>query len=77
MRKLITLILGLFCTGTLWAQSAESPEAFTFEDIMRADGKVAVTIVVASIILAGMVVYLVNADRRLKNLEEEVGIRER
>lgn len=52
--------------------STDAAEPSFLERVMRADGKVAVTIVVVSIILAGMVVYLINTERRVKNLEKEL-----
>lgn len=76
LRKLLIVLFAfLGSIQGLVAQDVEEarPESSLFDDFMRADGKVAVTIIVVSIILAGMVAYLVNTDRKVRALENELG----
>ncbi|HAA11893.1 MAG TPA: hypothetical protein DCE41_09410 [Cytophagales bacterium] len=69
--KLVFTLLGVLFTFTVQAQ--EATEKQDFNSLMRADGKVAVTIVISAIILTGMIIYLINAERRVKALEQEIG----
>jgi len=40
-------------------------------DFMRSNGKIYVVVVVASIIITGLFLYLVNLERKIKKLEKE------
>ena len=41
-------------------------------DAMRSNGKIYVVVVVLSIVLAGMFFYLINTDKKISRLEEEI-----
>jgi len=69
--KVLFTLLGSLLAFAATAQ--ETAEKQDFNSLMRADGKVAVTIIISSIILAGMVIYLINSERRVKALEKEMG----
>lgn len=69
-KYILTLAASLL---VMTAQAQEVAEKQDFNSLMRADGKVAVTIVISSIILAGMIIYLINSERRVKALEKEIG----
>jgi len=70
MKQIIQLgtFLGawLFIAQPAWAQSVE------MADTMRANGKIYVVVAVLAIIFAGIVVYLVGLDRKLRKLEKEI-----
>jgi CcmD family protein len=44
-------------------------------DSMRASGKIYVVVLVVTVILAGLIVYLVGLDRRIKKLEKEIDLK--
>jgi len=41
-------------------------------DTMRSNGKIYVVVAVLSIVLAGILIYVINTDKKIKRLEEEV-----
>lgn len=69
MRNVIRYILpGLFAlliTGPLMSQ----PAATEMADTMRSNGKIYVVVAVLSTILAGLILYLVSLDRRIRRME--------
>lgn len=69
MRNAIRYILpGLFAlliAGPLMAQ----PAAAEMADTMRSNGKIYVVVAVLSTILAGLILYLVSLDRRIRRME--------
>jgi len=69
MRNAIRYILpGLFAlliAGPLMAQ----PAATEMADTMRSNGKIYVVVAVLSTILAGLILYLVSLDRRIRRME--------
>jgi hypothetical protein len=70
MRKtnhLIALILLLLSPGLLVAQ-----EKTGFDNTMRSNGRIYVVIAVILVILAGLILYLVRLDRKLRKLEKEI-----
>ncbi|MCU0446159.1 MAG: CcmD family protein [Microscillaceae bacterium] len=71
MKKLIfafvfSLFLGI---NHLWAQSADKIE---MADTMRANGKIYVVVAVLSIVLLGILIYLILIDRKITKLEREM-----
>ena len=69
MKKLFFLITLLFISASLFAQDnvAGEPE---MADRLNADGKIYVVVAVVATIFAGIIVYLINLDRRLAKLEK-------
>lgn len=68
-------ILGLFVfiLFTLFAQALQAggDPAIEMADKLRASGKIYVVVAVLAIIFAGIIVFLVTIDRRLRKLENE------
>lgn len=69
MKKLLSLISFLFISANLLAQDnvAGEPE---MADKLYADGRIYVVVAVVATIFAGIIVYLINLDRRLSKLEK-------
>ena len=69
MKKLFSFIIFLFISASIFAQdnAANEPE---MADKLNADGKIYVVVAVVATIFAGIIVYLINLDRRLAKLEK-------
>lgn len=53
----------------LWAQgSMEGPE---MADLMRDNGKIYVVVAVLTLIFIGIILFLINLDRKIRKLEDE------
>ena len=63
LRTLIFTALSLVVTHT-FAQSE-----IEMADTMRAEGKIYVVVAILTLILAGLIVYLIAMDRKVRNLE--------
>lgn len=48
---------------------AQSPE---MADVMRSNGKIYVVVAVVALILAGVLFYLINIDKKITKLEKEL-----
>lgn len=64
--KILALLIAFISTSLL----AQGPQA-EMADTMRANGKIYVVVLVLGIIFAGIVVYLIWIDRKLRKLEKE------
>lgn len=53
---------------------AQSNDEIVMADTFRADGKIYVVVAVILLIFAGMVIYMVRIDRKVKKLEKELDI---
>ncbi len=71
MKKLIPLITLLLISVTMFAQdtNANEPE---MADKLYADGRIYVVVAVVATIFTGIIVYLINLDRRLSKLEKQL-----
>ena len=67
--RLISLLLLLFTSALLHAQGANGQSAFG--STMRSEGRIYVVIAVILTILAGLILYVVRLDRKLKKLEKD------
>ena len=47
-------------------------EKIEMADTMRSNGKIYVVVAVLSIVLAGILIYIVNTDKKITRLEEEL-----
>ncbi|MBN7810232.1 CcmD family protein [Algoriphagus sp. H41] len=78
MKKLLTIALLLFSLNVLAQEKIEVTEAdysnssVEMADQMRADGKIYVLVGIIAIIFVGIVVYVVNTDRRISKLEKSL-----
>jgi CcmD family protein len=76
MKKMYSALL-CFCliiiSAVAYAQSGmNEDEKVQMADGMRSSGKIYVVVAVVLIILAGLIVYLVQLDRKLRKLEKEL-----
>jgi CcmD family protein len=71
-RKFSVLLL-LLVTGNLFAQmpTEDSGKPVEMADVMRANGKIYVVVAVLVVILAGLLYYVVQTDRKISRLEKE------
>jgi hypothetical protein len=67
MRTILTLILSLISTVSVWAQGNDIEMA----EMMRSDGKIYIVIGVLMIIFIGFIFYLIRLDSRITKMEKE------
>lgn len=67
MKKILTLVIFILCSITLFAQD----NGIEMADTLRNNGKIYIVVICIVIILVGLLVYLFNLDRRLKMLEKK------
>ncbi|GAB2478213.1 CcmD family protein [Algoriphagus taiwanensis] len=78
MKKLFAIIFLLFSLNLKAQDKIEVTEAdysnntVEMADQMRADGKIYVLVGIILIIFAGMVVYIINTDRKISKLEKNL-----
>lgn len=66
VRYIITILLSLLFSAIGFAQEVEMAEA------LRKDGKIYIVVGVLLIIFLGIVLYLVNIEKKLSKLEKEI-----
>jgi CcmD family protein len=76
MKKWILILFGSLLTLTGFAQQAASG-SIEMADSLRASGKIYVVVLVVAVIFAGIIIYLVNLDRKVRKLEKEMSIKEK
>ncbi len=67
MKKMLSLLIALLASANLFAQEVEMADA------LRADGKIYVVVAVLSVVLAGLLFYVIRLDRKITRLEKETG----
>lgn len=67
MKKLLSLLTALMASANLSAQDV------AMADALRADGKIYVVVAVLSVLLAGLLFYVIRLDRKISRLEKESG----
>jgi protein-S-isoprenylcysteine O-methyltransferase Ste14 len=67
MKKLLSILILLFTSFTLFAQNNDIDMA----DQLRSNGKIYIVVICIVIILAGLLLYLFGLDKRLKLLEKK------
>jgi hypothetical protein len=70
MNKVILIIVLLFTKLTTFVQ--ETMQEVEMADLMRSNGKIYVVVAVSTIILTGLILYLVTLDKRISKLEKEI-----
>jgi CcmD family protein len=70
MNKLVKFLLSivLLATASLTASAQDAEMA----DVMRSEGKIYVVVAIVSVILLGLVGYLVFIERKVSNLEKRL-----
>jgi len=78
MKKLLTIALLVFSLSALAQEKIEVTEAdytnlsVEMADQMRSDGKIYVLVGIITIIFVGILVYVVNTDRKITKLEKNL-----
>lgn len=71
MKKLILLLFSIVIAFSALAQQS-ADEVVEMADALRASGKIYVVVLVVSVILLGLILYLIRLDKKVSNLEKEV-----
>ncbi len=79
MHKFLLMLLLLWAVGTsapVLAQAAETSSAAISEvgmaDVMRQDGKIYIVVAVLATVMLGILLYLINLDKKIGRLEKEL-----
>jgi hypothetical protein len=67
---LVSLFICLLSTFTSFAQA--TADGVEMADTMRSNGKIYVVVIVLSIVFAGLVIFLINMDRKVSRLEKRM-----
>jgi hypothetical protein len=67
MKKWVLMLFCLLGFTNLYAQ-----QTVEMADVMRSNGKIYVVVGVIALLMAGIIVFLVNLDRKISKLEKEV-----
>lgn len=70
MKQILFFLSCLFLSFSSLAQEVASKDA-TMASLMRSNGKIYVVVAVLLTILLGLILYLVNIDRKISKLENE------
>jgi uncharacterized membrane protein len=70
MKQIIFFLSCLFLSFTSLAQAVTNDDA-TMASTMRSNGKIYVVVAVLLTILIGLILYLINIDRKISKLENE------
>lgn len=62
------ILLNVF---TIFAQNTSS-ETVEMADVMRSNGKIYVVVLVLGVILTGIIVYLINLDKKIAKIENRI-----
>ena len=70
MKQKLFFLCCLFLSITAFAQEASNKDE-TMAAIMRSNGKIYVVVAVLLTILIGLILYLINIDRKISKLDNE------
>lgn len=65
------MLLSNMITFSVMAQQGDN-EVIEMADTLRASGKIYVVVLVVTVILTGLIVYLIRLDKKVSKLEKEV-----
>ena len=71
MKKWIFMLLSNVITFSVMAQQGDN-EVIEMADTLRASGKIYVVVLVVTVILTGLILYLIRLDKKVSKLEKEV-----
>jgi CcmD family protein len=66
MRYILTFLLSVLYSAFAFAQDVE------MADGLRSDGKIYIVVAVLLIVFTGIVIYLINIDKKVSKLEKEI-----
>ncbi len=79
MKKVLTLLALFFCLNMVSGQdkieiTADDYENTTVEmaDTMRSNGKIYVVVAVVMVVFVGLIVYMIQTERKITRIEKEV-----
>ena len=72
LRTVFLLVLALLLPALRAAAQTATADAPEMADALRQSGKIYVVVAVITVVLAGLLAYLVSLDRKLGRLEKEV-----
>jgi len=75
MKKWSIVLLGVILSLSSFAQQAGS-ESIEMADAMRASGKIYVVVLVVTVILFGLILYLIKLDRKISRIESEISLKD-
>lgn len=67
MRKIFAMIAVLISLSAI----AQEPNNVEMADALRSNGKIYVVVAVLVVIFTGIIIYLINLDRKITKLEKE------
>lgn len=68
----ILLLLAVLLFPALQAAAQTAPDTPEMADVLRSDGKIYVVVAVVTVVLAGLLAFLVSLDRKVGRLEREL-----
>jgi len=71
MKKWLLIIAGILFSYSVFAQNTVS-ERIEMADTLRTSGKIYVVVLVVTVILTGLILYLIRLDRKISKLETEM-----
>jgi len=71
MKKWILILFYNVIAYSVMAQQGDN-EAIEMADALRASGKIYVVVLVVTVILSGLILYLIKLDKKVSKLEKEV-----
>lgn len=72
MLRIITISFFLLLNVlTIFAQNTTA-ETVEMADLMRSNGKIYVVVLVLGVILTGIIVYLINLDKKISRMENRI-----
>lgn len=72
LRPAVLVLLALLLPVLRAAAQATAPTEPEMADALRQDGKIYVVVAVITVVLAGLLFFLISLDRKLTRLEKEV-----
>jgi len=76
MFRLLSVCLLIISSLPTIAQATDAADQIEMADAFRAEGKIYVVIAVILLIFAGLILYVIRIDRKVKRLEKELDMNE-
>jgi hypothetical protein len=74
MKKWLLIFIGILFSYSVFAQNTVS-ERIEMADALRTSGKIYVVVLVVTVILTGLILYLIRLDRKISKLETEMSLK--
>jgi CcmD family protein len=73
--KKILIVFFLLMMPFLLVAQQTANEHVEMADVMRSNGKIFVVVTVVTIIMTGLIIYLISLDRKLARLEKRISVK--